>query len=136
MNKRLDRAGRGPRLHRRARLAQLDAPALERTDPEPLADESVEVDTAGEQVATSRRGIDLQPVLDGGALELLGLDQRQLLLRPARVEVAVPCEPLAGHGRHRLDGMWHVALRGADEDRLDASLAHASNRTDQVPAYD
>ena len=83
------------RLQVQARLAELDAEALDAADREPLADEVVEAHAADD---------DLPPRLRPGqadVLEHLGLDQRQ---RPARAgsvraEVAVALEPLPGDRR-------------------------------------
>ena len=109
MHERLDRARRRPRLEGRAGLAQLDPPALGLAEAEALADERVQVDASREDVASRGGRIDLQPMLGERVLELLRLDQRQLLLGPAGVEVAVAFEPLAGNGRGRVDRMRQIA---------------------------
>ena len=97
----------------RARLAQLDAFALDVADAETLSDELVGVDAANEHVAPARRGRQ-RDVLLLEPLERLCGDQRQRL--PGRcpavvVEVAVAVEPLAGE-RRALDRRGQSAFLG------------------------
>src|SRR5260221_4811123 len=73
MGELLDDAGPCHRLEVRARLAELDAVALDLTHAEALADELVQVDTAHRQLASrlARREADV--------LDDLGVDERQSL---------------------------------------------------------
>src|SRR5205085_8217192 len=95
----LDDPGPRHRLEVLARLAELDAVALDLADAEALPDEVAEPDAA-------RRH--LPPRLarcEAGRLDVLRLDQRERLarLRARRAEVTVALEPLAGDRAHRVD---------------------------------
>ena len=68
-------------LERRARLAQLDADALDVADAEALADELVQVDAAREDVAPALGRAELDAVLGGALRERLGRDQRDRATR-------------------------------------------------------
>ncbi len=59
-----------------AGLAEPRRLALDRADPEPLADERVQVDPAGRDVAAALAGRQDDPVLGGQPIQLLRGDQR------------------------------------------------------------
>src|SRR4051794_3896811 len=91
-------------LQRRARLAKLDAVALDLADAEALADELVDVDATRDDVAPRLARLDRDAVLALHRLDRLGGDQRQR--RPGRSvveEVAVALEAAARERTDRLD---------------------------------
>ena len=99
MDELVDDPRAGHRLEVQARLAELDADALDVADQEALADEVVQPHAANDDLPARLRA--RQP----DVLERLGLDQRQ---RPAgplalRAEVAVALEPAPGDGAHEVD---------------------------------
>src|SRR5213083_446960 len=107
-------------------LAQALAETLDVADPEALADESVEVDAAGDDVPAGFLGGEL-PAGKGQRAENLGLDEREVVAAPvavgersALVEVTVALKTPAS-SRHRLLSSDHLTLgfRG-DHDSLDA----------------
>src|SRR5207248_1318634 len=108
----------------RARLAELDAFALDVADAEALAHECVDVDAAHEDVppALGRRERDAR--LGFERLQRLGRDQREGRAGrriAVRVEVAVALEALAVVDADALDRRRLLAVLGGDVDRLDAA---------------
>src|ERR1022692_1254565 len=115
----LDDAGPRHLLEVRARLAQLNAEALDVADAEAPADEIVHLHPA--QRHLSPRLAECQPdVLDDRSV-----DQRQSLTGagPGLVEVAVALQPLPGHGDRRVDRVELCRLARADVNRLDRHVA-------------
>src|SRR3954466_12766985 len=108
-----------------ARLAQLDALALDRADPEAAPDQGVEVDAAREHVASRRLVRELDAGVLAQALERLGRDQRDRLagLRGVR-SVVLALEAAARMGGDARNGRGQPAALGADGDLLDD--AHAA----------
>src|SRR4029450_1387293 len=112
----------------KARLAELDAVALDGADPEPLADEVVQADAADRQLAP-------RPTWgQADVLDTLFLDERQGVPRrhALRVEVAVAVEPFARHRTHRLDGPELTLARLAEMDRDDRHAAKPAFRSSAV----
>src|SRR3954454_23844751 len=110
----------GEALEVRARLAEAAADALGLADAEAPADERVEVDAAGDDVAARLGGREAELVDD------LGLDQRQVVAvgvgvgeRALVLEVAVALEAAAGVGVGLLDQLDRGLGGGSDGDRLD-----------------
>jgi hypothetical protein len=99
----------------RARLAQLDAVALDVPDAEALADEVVEPDPAHRELAPRPAGREAHVVDD------LALDERQRLTgrRALGMEVAVALETLAGGGANGVHGPQRAFPRGAEMDGFD-----------------
>jgi hypothetical protein len=62
-----------------AGLAELDAPQAQRPDPELPANEFVQTNTSGDDIPAGCREVDLQSVLAGKRLDLLGLDEGDVL---------------------------------------------------------
>src|SRR5207247_4427126 len=91
MDELLDDPGSCHPLHVLARLAELDAEALDLADPEASPDEIVQPHTAHDHL-TAGLGSG-----ESDVFQHLSLDQRQRLaaFRPLLVEVAVPFEALA-----------------------------------------
>src|SRR3954452_17556272 len=115
-----------------ARLAELDALALDPADAEAPADERVEVDAAGEHVAARRLVGELDPGVLAQPLERLGRDQRERLPGPGLVRAVVLA--LEGAARERGDALDRRRQRTAllrDRDLLD-DAAHAAS----VPGAD
>ena len=110
-----------------ARLAQLDALALDAADREAAADERVEIDAARQHVAPRRLVGELDAGVLAQPLERLGGDQGQALARLGRrgpVVLALDAATgLGAHARHRRGE--RVAV-GGDGDLLDDS-AHAAS---------
>jgi hypothetical protein len=110
----LDDSRPGELLQMPARLAQLDAGALDIADPEPPADQIIEPHSPDDHLAAR-----LRPG-QAHVLQRFGLDQRQRLarLRAAGAEVPVSPEPFTRQRRNRPDR--HERLAGADIDLLDS----------------
>ena len=113
----------GQRLQVRARLAELDAAALDVADAKALADERVQAHAARRELTARLARRELDAVLGGELLELLALDQRQVLLgRGARLELAIAAKSCAGD---RLDALDRVDRRGDLRGEVDAhDLGH------------
>src|SRR6266404_7245479 len=108
----LDDAGAGHLLQVPARLADLDARALDVADPEPLADQVVDPDAAHDHLAAGLRAGEADILQD------LRLDQRQAVARVTMIaEVPVADQPLPGDRRHR--GHRGDGVARADVDRFD-----------------
>src|SRR2546425_6476098 len=120
-----DCAGLGHGFEVGARLAELDAHALDIADTEPLALELVHVDAAREHVAARRGRFDRDVPLARHGVHRLGRDQRHGPTRrrvsPCPV-IAVALEPTSGACLHALDGSRELAVLGGDEDRLDPTF--------------
>ena len=100
-----------------ARLAQLDAAALDLADPEAPADERVQPHAARRELPARLAGRERDPVLGREPLELLALDERQLALGlGARLEVPVAAQAGA---RDRLDAVDGVDRAGRDLGEVD-----------------
>src|SRR4051794_16271258 len=115
-----------------ARLAQLDALALDRADPEAAPDQGVEVNAAREHVASRRLVRELDAGVLAQALERLGRDQRDRLagLRGVR-SVVLALEAPARMGGDARNGRGQPAALGADGDLLDdahAAIVRVSHR--------
>ena len=99
----LDHAGARHALERRARLAELDADALDVADAEALADERVQVDPAREHVAAAFGGVEIGiPV--SAAPSSSASAAISVSARPGGAvveEVAVALEPAACDARGR-----------------------------------
>src|SRR5262249_28205999 len=108
----LDDPGPGHALEMHARLAELDADALDRAHAEALPDQVVEPDTADGDLSPrlARRQAD--------PLDLLRLDERQRLarLRAVREEMPVADEALARQHRHRVarPQLGHARIAAVD----------------------
>src|SRR5581483_4903377 len=103
------------RLQMLARLAQLDAVALDVADTELLADEIVQLHAAHGDLPA--RLAHAEP----DVLDVLGLDERQRLpgLRAVGVEVPVALEPLASERPHGVDRLQRSRFLRPDVDCLD-----------------
>src|SRR5690242_2541653 len=113
------------RLEVQARLAELDAVALDVADAEALPDEVVQPHAADGQLPSRL------PRREADSLDLLGLHERQRLarLRPVRAEVAVALEPPPGECAHRLDRAQFAGSLRPEMDRLDhQTLLTSSSR--------
>ena len=113
----------GEALEVGARLAQAAADALGLADAEAPADERVEVDAAGDDVAARLGGREPELVDD------LALDQRQVVAVGVGVgeralvrEVAVALEAAAGVGLRAVDELHRRLGGGRDRDRLDRAV--------------
>src|SRR5439155_22435432 len=115
------------RLQMRARLAELDADALDIADAEPFPDERVDIDSAGEHVPARLGRRELDSGLLDECLHAFGGDEGDRAARrrvPAGEVVPVADEALARHGAHALDRLRHFAVCVREEDPFDASLDH------------
>jgi hypothetical protein len=109
----LDDPGPGQLLQMQARLAQLDAHALDVPDPETPTNQLVKPYSPHDQLTTRLRTGKFH------VLERLGLDQRQCLARlcAIRIEVPVAAEPFTCDRGNRRDGLERLGW--ADIDLLD-----------------
>src|SRR5205085_6036402 len=104
------------------------ADAFDVPDPEPLADERVDVDAAREHVAPGLRAAqgDVRVTLE--PLQRFRRDQRErppVRRVPVRVEVAVALEALARERANALDSFGQQLMLPGQEDPDDLSLGHA-----------
>jgi hypothetical protein len=112
-----------------ARFAESPADALDRSDPEPLADQSVQVDAAGDDVPSRSPDGQVEVV------EHFRLDQRQIMSqsvlvreRAAAGEVAVALEAASGNCERLVDEHDRSLGIGCDGDRLDGSGSSCRRR--------
>ena len=130
MDEPLDHARLRQRLEVRARLAELDADALDVSHAEPLADERVEVDAARVHLTPARSRRELDAVLGRHPLERLLRDEGQRAARPGAVRVVAPVadEALARVHLGAVDGRDRRRVLRRGVDRFDAA-AHAGQPT-------
>ena len=110
------------RLQVLARLAEPDAPEHHLADPELLADQVVQRDAPGHHVAPGLDRAELDAVVPAHRLDRLGLDQRELAVRPVlarrhplAAELPVPFQPVPGHRDDLVDRLQRLFRRRADE---------------------
>src|SRR5690606_2245192 len=129
----------------RARLAELDALELAVADPDPFADERVQLDTSRHEISPRLVRPHREAGLRNESLDLLDLDQRDLLagmLSVPVVGIAIAVEPGLRDSQHGLDGFCRSPLLCRDENMLDPAhmpglrrVAHDSRHRGQPASF-